>query len=227
MKSIAANYQSVVEKIELAELARKSKGRPTLLLAVSKQQPLDKIKALLNLGQQDFGENYLQEALPKIAAFKEHTPAPIWHYIGQIQSNKTRLIAENFSYVHSVASEKIATRLSEQRPKNLPHLKLLIQINISQEPSKSGIIKESALRLAEHIMSLKNVLLCGLMALPAPNSPVSVYEEMVALKEQWVQLGIAVPWLSMGTTFDYEQAITSGANLVRVGTALFGERKKP
>ena len=163
MSDIKENIKNIKNNIKKIEENLKLEKNSVKLLAVSKTQSIDNIKEAYNSGQQDFGENYLQEALPKLASF----PSPDWHFIGAIQSNKTKDIAQNFDWVHSVDSLKVAKRLSDQRPMCLNPLKVMIQINISEESGKAGLPPEATLKLASEITALPNLWLQGLMVIPA------------------------------------------------------------
>jgi pyridoxal phosphate enzyme (YggS family) len=208
------------------------------LLAVSKTKPISMIETALRLGQTDFGENYLQDALEKIAAFKDQGSLssvphkPIWHYIGAIQSNKTKPIAEHFDWVHTVSSRKVARRLSEQRPSNLAPLKIMLQVNIDNEPTKSGIRPEELHELISVIEPLPGVSLRGLMAIPAPSKELESqrlpFQALRELKEDCLshfpnELK-CFDHLSMGMTADLDAAVAEGTTWLRIGTAIFGAR---
>jgi pyridoxal phosphate enzyme (YggS family) len=202
-----------------------------LLIAVSKTHTADKVAQAYQAGQRHFGENYVQECSEKIAALKSSCPDIIWHFIGPLQSNKTRIIAEQVDWVQSIDRLKIAERLSSQRPNHLPPLQVLVQVNISGELTKSGVDPSDALRLCEQILALPNIELRGLMAIPEPgSSPQSLpelYELFQAIRNH---LGSTVQFdtLSMGMSDDLEAAIQAGSTMVRIGTAIFGQRiKKP
>lgn len=197
------------------------------LLAVSKTFGADAIRALAALGQTAFGESYVQEALLKQAQLAE---VPLeWHFIGPIQSNKTRPIAEHFSWVHSVDRIKVAERLSVQRPADLPPLQVCIEVNVSDEPSKGGIALAELSTLADAVAGLPRIRLRGLMAIPAPSDEIAVQRRAFRrVREALDELnarGHALDTLSMGMSADLEAAILEGATIVRVGTVLFGERK--
>ena len=204
------------------------------LLAVSKTFPITDILRFHACGQTAFGENYLQEALDKITQLADHpnalgeTPAIEWHFIGPIQSNKTKSIAENFSWVHSVDRLKIAERLSSQRPAHLPPLNVLVQINTSGEESKSGTTPEQAIGLCKAISTMKNLRLRGLMALPSnTDNTEKLKAEFLQCKSLFDELnaeGLNMDTLSMGMSADLELAIECGSTCVRVGSALFGAR---
>jgi pyridoxal phosphate enzyme (YggS family) len=192
---------------------------------VSKAQPPANVRLLAELGQRHFGENYLQEALPKIAALQDL--ALSWHFIGHIQSNKTAEIARQFDWVHTVERVKIAQRLSDQRPQELPALNVCIQVNISAEATKSGAAPEALERLLAAVAELPRLKLRGLMAMPMPETDFArqmlpfrrVAELLARYRERY-----GLDTLSMGTTADMEAAIAAGATIVRIGTALFGPR---
>lgn len=198
------------------------------LLAVSKTHPAALIREAYELGQRDFGENYLQESLAKISELAD-MPDIVWHFIGPIQSNKTRDIAEHFQWVHSVDRLKIAQRLSDQRPAHLPPLNICIQVNVSKECSKSGVALSELPALVMQIQQLPNISLCGLMAIPAPeDDPEKQRAPFKVLREAMEQLnqqhGLHLDTLSMGMSDDLEAAIAEGSTMVRIGTALFGRR---
>ncbi len=214
-------------------MAEQRYGRPAgsvALLAVSKQQPATAIAEVAAAGQTRFGENYLQEALPKMAALAEGEQAELeWHFIGPIQSNKTRLIAENFAWVHSVDRLKIAQRLSMQRPGELEPLNLCLQVNISGEASKSGVEPAELAELAMAVAALPRLRLRGLMAIPAPCDDFAEQRRACARLREWQEQlagsGLLLDTLSMGMSDDLEAAIAEGATLVRIGTAIFGPRQ--
>jgi len=199
------------------------------LLAVSKTRSAADVRAAVAAGQRAFGENQLQDAQPKIAALGNADLE--WHFIGPIQSNKTRAIAEQFSWVHSVDRVKIAKRLSEQRPAGLPPLNVCIQYNVSGEQSKAGITGAELAAVASEISALPRLKLRGLMAIPAPNPNYLEQRAVFALvREALAQLtahGYQLDTLSMGMTDDMEAAIAEGATMIRIGTAIFGARAKP
>ena len=200
------------------------------LLAVSKLQMAEKIRTLHDTGQRAFGENYVQEAVDKIAEFAAVPQyADIeWHLIGPLQSNKTRVVAEHFQWVHSVDRLKIAERLSAQRPARLPPLNICIQVNISGETSKSGLAPAEVAAVARAVAALPRLRLRGLMAIPEPAADFEAQRvPHRALHDLWAALrtqGLALDTLSMGMSADFEAAIAEGATLVRVGTAIFGAR---
>ena len=188
------------------------------LIAVSKTRSTAEIQEAVNAGQVHFGENYLQESLDKISFFKERNL--IWHFIGPIQSNKTALIAENFDWVHSVDRLKIAKRLSDQRDPGLGELNILIQINIDQEQSKSGLLLNNVDEIISEVNDLPNISLRGFMCIPSPKNSANSFSEMANLISKYPFLDS----LSMGMSSDLELAIERGATLVRVGTDIFGQR---
>lgn len=201
------------------------------LLAVSKQQSIAKIQTAIDAGYTAFGESYLQEALPKIEHFKKTPHSLTWHFIGPIQGNKTKKIAENFDWVQSVDSMKIAKRLNDQRPEHLPPLNICLQINISDEPTKSGIQVNDLFTLAEFCKTLPRITLRGLMAIPAPQSNFDdqrkVFHALRLLFDALNEKNFSLDTLSMGMSNDMEAAIAEGSTMVRIGTALFGTRIIP
>lgn len=221
MKAMADNLQAVRDRIGRAAKAARRDAKAVSLLAVSKTHPAARIAEAYAAGQRAFGENYVQEALEKMAAL----PALEWHLIGPLQSNKTRLAAERFQWVQSVDREKVARRLSEQRPGGLPPLNVLIQINVSGEGTKSGIAIGEVLALAKSIEALPRLRLRGLMAIPEPGAAPERYREAREAYER-LRHEFDVDTLSMGMSEDLELAIAEGATLVRVGTAIFGERRR-
>jgi pyridoxal phosphate enzyme (YggS family) len=226
MTTIASNLQAVRAAIASAAVDCGRADRDIELLAVSKNFPADAIRAAYHAGQHRFAENYVQEALDKMDEL--HDLPLEWHFIGPIQSNKTRAIAENFSWVHSVDRLKIAERLSAQRPENLPPLQVCLQVNISDEASKSGVTPAQAGELAMQIARLPRLTLRGLMAVPAPSEDVATQRTAFAalrtLRDQLNRQGMQLDTLSMGMSHDYSAAIAEGATLLRIGTAIFGNR---
>lgn len=196
------------------------------MLAVSKAFPIEAIRACADLGQRAFGENYLQEALAKIEATADRGFE--WHFIGPIQSNKTRPIAEQFSWVHTIDRLKIALRLSEQRPWELPPLNVCLEVNVSGEASKHGVAVAQVAELATAVAALPRLNLRGLMAIPAPASELEAqrkpFRMLREIKESLAGRGLRLDTLSMGMSADMEAAIAEGASIVRVGTAIFGRR---
>lgn len=226
MGTIASALQAVHDRIAQAAAAAGRNPSEVALLAVSKTWPAERVREAHLAGQSAFGENYLQEALRKMAALPD---LPLeWHFIGPIQSNKTRLIAERFAWVHSLEREKLAERLSQARPVNLPPLNVCVQVNVSGEAAKSGVSPEEAPQLARFVARLPRLKLRGLMAIPEFTPDLAVlrarFRMLRKLKEQLCAEGMALDTLSMGMSGDLEAAIAEGATIVRVGTAIFGER---
>jgi pyridoxal phosphate enzyme (YggS family) len=223
MSTIADNIAQVRSRIRAAEQAAHRDEHSVQLLAVSKTKPAQALREAYADGLRDFGENYLQEALGKQA---ELTDLPlIWHFIGPIQSNKTRAIDEHFDWVHSVDRLKIAQRLSEQRPADLPPLNICIQVNVSGEDSKSGCTAADLPALASAISALPRLKLRGLMAIPEPTEERAAQDAaFAAVQRLQADLKLPLDTLSMGMSHDLESAIAQGATWVRIGTALFGAR---
>jgi PLP dependent protein len=226
--SIQQNFQVVRNRIQAACERTGRDAREVQLLAVSKTFSADAVRAASLCGQHAFGENYVQEGINKVVSLNTITPQLEWHFIGPLQSNKTADVAQHFDWVHGIDRLKIAQRLSDQRPAELPPLQVCIQVNISAEDSKSGVAPQDVLPLARSIAALPRLKLRGLMALPAPAANESAQrvpfrhlrELLLTLKHD----GLAVDALSMGMSADLEAAIAEGATIVRVGTALFGAR---
>lgn len=210
MTSIADNLQAI-------------RGRlgPVILLAVSKGQSADAVRQAAAAGQKAFGENYVQEGLEKMNAL----PGLEWHLIGPLQSNKTRVVAERFDWVQTVATEKVARRLSEQRPASLAPLNVLIQVNVSGESTKSGVAPGEVGSLSRSMKDLKGIRLRGLMAIPEPGADRSRYAEVKKIFDQ-LKDEFALDTLSLGMSDDMDVAIAEGSTMVRIGTAIFGVRKK-
>ncbi|MGN5593075.1 YggS family pyridoxal phosphate-dependent enzyme [Stutzerimonas nitrititolerans] len=226
MSTIANNIAKVAARIREAAQAVGRDPDTVGLLAVSKTQPAEAIREANGAGLSDFGENYLQEALEKQARLADL--ALTWHFIGPIQSNKTRAIAEHFDWVHSVDRLKIAQRLSEQRPTELPPLNVCLQVNVSGEASKSGCAPQDVAELARTIATLPNLRLRGLMAIPEPtNDRAEQHAAFARLRQLQQALALELDTLSMGMSQDLEAAIAEGATWVRIGTALFGARAYP
>ena len=236
MTTIASRLQAVKARIsEAARAAGRSPGEITLV-AVSKTFPPQAIADACAAGQTDFGENYAQEGIEKIAALfdllRQHNASPerplLWHYIGPIQSNKTRAIAEHFDWVHGIDRAKIAERLSASRPDDKPPLQVCIQVNVSGEASKSGVAPDAVLGLAQTIMRLPRLRLRGLMAIPEPTPDPALQRSRLrmlrGIGDELLRRGIELDTLSMGMSDDLEAAIAEGATMVRVGRAIFGER---
>ncbi|UUT12413.1 YggS family pyridoxal phosphate-dependent enzyme [Pseudomonas zeae] len=223
MSTIADNIQLVSSRIQAAVTAANRAENSVQLLAVSKTKPAQALREAYAAGLRDFGENYLQEALGKQLELAD-LPL-IWHFIGPIQSNKTRAIAEHFDWVHSVDRLKIAQRLSEQRPAELPPLNICIQVNVSGEVSKSGCTPADLPALAEAINALPRLQLRGLMAIPEPTEDRAEQDAaFAAVQKLQASLDLQLDTLSMGMSHDLESAIAQGATWVRIGTALFGAR---
>ena len=227
MTTIAANLQAVRDRIARAARDAGRAASDITLIAVSKTFPAGKIAEACAAGQRAFGENYVQEAVEKITLLS-HLPLE-WHFIGPIQSNKTRAIAGHFHWVHSMEREKIAVRLNEARPAGLPPLNVCIQVNVSGEGSKSGVAPGEELALARAIIALPRLRLRGLMAIPEPTPDIGRQRRRFALlrgiRDRLAAAGIALDTLSMGMSDDLEAAIAEGATMVRVGTVIFGQRK--
>jgi PLP dependent protein len=226
--ALQARLESVRERIHKA---CEQAGRPAdsvQLVAVSKTFSAEMIRLAAQSGQRHFGENYLREATEKITDLASAGFQLVWHFIGPIQSNKTRSIAEHFQWVHSIDREKIAVRLSGQRLAGAPPLQVCIQVNVSGEASKSGVAAEQLPGLAQAVYRLPRVRLRGLMAVPEPTRDAALqrrrFAELRRLKDELTAGGIPLDTLSMGMSADLEAAIAEGATLVRVGTAIFGER---
>jgi pyridoxal phosphate enzyme (YggS family) len=228
MRSIHENLQAVRERVVHAVAAAGRAPGSVTLLAVSKTHPPAQVEQAMDAGQAAFGENYVQEALDKMDALAARRAE--WHLVGPLQSNKTRPVAARFAWVHSIESEKVARRLSEQRPAALPPLNVLIQVNVSGEASKSGVAPDAAVPLALAVASLPGLRLRGLMAIPEPTADLSLQKNRFAkvrtIFEEIKSRGIPVDTLSMGMSDDMEAAIAEGSTMVRIGTAIFGQRKK-
>jgi pyridoxal phosphate enzyme (YggS family) len=226
MTTIAARLQAVRSRIDAAAMTGGRSPVDIRLIAVSKTFPPAAIAEAHAAGQVAFGENYLQEAVGKMAALSGLRLE--WHHIGPIQSNKTRQIAEQFHWVHGVDRLKIAERLSSSRPASLPLLQICIQVNVSDEESKSGVRPDEVLSLAKAVSPLTGIRLRGLMAIPEPTPDIGLqrsrFRLLRQLRDDIVSRGVALDTLSMGMSDDLESAIAEGATLVRVGRAIFGER---
>lgn len=226
MTTIASNLQAVRNAIAAAAAGNGRQTSEIRLLAVSKTFATDALREAYAAGQACFAESYVQEALGKIAALRDL--AIEWHYIGPIQSNKTRAIAENFMWVHSVDRLKIAERLSEQRPAHLPPLQVCLQVNISGEDSKGGVAPDVVDALAHAVAELPNLKLRGLMTVPAPGHNIAVqrlpFAKLRELRDRLNRQGLQLDTLSMGMSDDFAAAIAEGATMVRIGTAIFGNR---
>lgn len=226
MPDVARNINLVRARIRAAAQACGRDPGEIALLAVSKGQPRTAIETALRADQHLFGENYLQEALVKISALEGREVS--WHFIGALQANKTRAVAERFAWVHTVNRERIAHRLSEQRPARLPPLNVCIEVKLSDEPAKHGVTPAELPTLAANIARLPNLRLRGLMTIPAvahdPQQQRIPFRRLRELRDQLNAQGHALDTLSMGMSDDLEAAIAEGATLVRVGTAIFGPR---
>ena len=226
MKSLHEQLQQVRRQIAAAERQFGREAGSVKLLAVSKTRSHADILSLAQLGQLDFGENYVQEALGKI---RQLTGQPLtWHFIGPVQSNKTRQIAGHFHWIHSVDRIKIANRLNAARPSGLPPLNICIQVNVDAEPGKAGVAMDEAGQLARQVLPLSRLRLRGLMALPALSNDFTAqrlaFAKLRDLYDRLISAGYPLDTLSMGTTNDMPAAIAEGATLVRIGAALFGPR---
>jgi len=228
MTSISSNLQAVRRRIDAAARAAGRTGEEIALLAVSKTWPAECVREAAAEGQIAFGENYVQEGGEKIAML--HELALEWHFIGPLQSNKSRMVAEKFSWIHSVDRLKLAQRLSQQRPAALAPLNVCIQVNVSGEQSKSGIEPGQAPALAKEVAALPGLRLRGLMGIPEPSDDERVlrarFRELRLLRDQLNAIGLSLDTLSMGMSEDMELAIAEGATIVRVGSAIFGARNR-
>ena len=226
MTAIVSNLQAVHIAIEQALQSAMRGTADVKLLAVSKTFPAPSVREAYEAGQHEFGESYVQEALGKMATLSDL--AIVWHYIGPVQSNKTRDIAENFAWVHGVDRLKIAQRLSEQRPTGMPALNICLQVNVSGEASKSGVVPQEVVGLAQEVSKLPNLKLRGLMAIPAPIDDEVAQRKPFAhlrqLSQEIGEQGIVLDTLSMGMSHDFVAAIKEGATIIRIGTAIFGKR---
>lgn len=229
MTTISNALQATIRRITEAARAAGRSETDIRLLAVSKTFPAEAIGEAAAAGQHAFGESYLQEAMAKMEALGDLDIQ--WHFIGPIQSNKTKTIAEHFSWVHSVDRAKIADRLSASRPENLGDLQVCIQVNVSGEATKSGVLPEDAIALARHISQLPRLRLRGLMAIPEPTQDVGLqrkrFRQVRELFDEMNAAGLDMDTLSMGMSDDMESAIAEGATIIRVGTAIFGTRHYP
>ncbi len=228
MTMIEKNLQTVQARLAVACRSAGRERREVSLLAVSKTFGIDAVKQACAAGQTAFGENYIQEAVQKITALRHLNLQ--WHCIGAVQSNKTRLVAEHFDWVQTVDRLKTAQRLSEQRPAHLPPLQICIQVNADGGATKSGVLPQDALALAQQVAALPNLRLRGVMSIPepAPNfaAACAVFASIKAVFDDLKAAGLALDTLSMGMSADLEAAIQSGSTMVRVGTAIFGGRAK-
>jgi pyridoxal phosphate enzyme (YggS family) len=226
MTAIVSNLQAVHLAIEQALQSAKRGAGTVKLLAVSKTFPASALCEAFEAGQNEFGESYMQEALSKIATLRDL--AIVWHFIGPVQSNKTRDIAENFAWVHGVDRLKIAQRLSDQRPADKPALNVCLQVNVSGEASKSGVAPQEVAELAREVAKLPRLKLRGLMAIPAPADDEAAqrkpFAQLRELSQEIVSQGNVLDTLSMGMSHDFVAAIKEGATIIRIGTAIFGKR---
>lgn len=226
MTTIALNLQAVKARIVAAAQAAGRDPSSVKLLAVSKTWPAASVRDAMSAGQQAFGENYVQEGVAKITDC--HDAALEWHFIGPLQSNKTRVVAEHFNWVHSIERDKIARRLSEQREAHLPPLNVCLQVNVSGEASKSGVAPVEVEALADAVADLPQLRLRGLMCIPEPSADESLQRARFALlrdlQDKLIARGHGLDTLSMGMSDDLEAAILEGSTLVRVGSAIFGAR---
>lgn len=227
MIGVTENLALIKDLLALSAKQAEREPDAVKLLAVSKKQPLSSILAAADAGQRDFGENFVSEGLEKIEQTRDL--GLTWHFIGHLQSNKTRPVAEYFDWVHTVDKLKTAQRLSTQRPASMAPLNICLQVNIDGETSKSGVLPDAVAALAEGCATLPNLRLRGLMCLPAIREQFDEqrvpFAALRMLAEELSQRGIALDTLSMGMSGDYRAAISEGATIVRIGTALFGERK--
>ena len=228
MPDLDHNLVAVQQRIALAAQLASRDPRSVTLLAVSKTFPAEDVRAAHAAGQHAFGENYVQEALTKIETLADLRASLEWHFIGPLQSNKTRPVAENFDWVHSVDRLKIAQRLAEQRPAHLPPLNVCLQVNVSGEASKAGVSPAEAAEVAHAIAALPQLRLRGLMSIPEPAETIDAqrvpHRQLRELFERLRADGLELDTLSMGMSSDLEAAVLEGATIVRVGTAIFGAR---
>lgn len=228
MATIANNIQQVQRRIAAACAAAQRPVQSVTLLAVSKTQEASAVRDAFAAGQRAFGENYVQEALDKMVALADLRPQIEWHLIGPLQSNKTRVVAERFDWVHSLDRLKVAQRLSDQRPAHLPPLDVCLQVNVSGEASKSGVAPVDVPGLARTVAALPRLRLRGLMAIPEPAGDFEAqrapHRLLHELQQVLVRDGLPLDTLSMGMSADLEAAVAEGATLVRIGTAIFGTR---
>ena len=231
MNTVQDNLLNI--KNEIAEIAKKCERDPNTiqLIAVSKTKPVEQVIEAINAGQLAFGENYVQEGVEKIQYFEKNMPNNdlIWHFIGPLQSNKSKLVAEHFDWMHTIDRLKIAQRLSDQRPNHMAKLNVLIQVNISQEASKSGVKPEEVADLVKQIVTLPNLNLRGLMAIPEIENDydkqLNVFTKMQQLLQSLQKDYPFMDTLSMGMSGDMQAAIVAGSTMVRIGTAIFGARQ--
>jgi pyridoxal phosphate enzyme (YggS family) len=230
MATIAANIQQVRARIAQACAAAQRPVQSVTLLCVGKTFPADVVREAVAAGERCLGENYVQEGIDKIAALAAWRARIEWHLIGPVQSNKTRAVAEHFDWVQSVDRLKVAQRLSQQRPAHLPPLQVCLQVNVSGEPTKSGLAPEAVPALAHAVAGLPRLRLRGLMAIPEPAGDIESerrpHRTLRTLFEQLGSEGLALDTLSIGMSDDLEAAVLEGATLVRIGSAIFGQRAR-
>jgi PLP dependent protein len=228
MTDLARNLEAVQQRIAAAARNAGRDPHSVALLAVSKTFPAEDVRAAHAAGQRAFGENYVQESVEKIEALADLRASLEWHFIGPLQSNKTRPVAERFDWVHSVDRLKIAQRLSEQRPAGMAPLNVCLQVNVSGEATKSGVSPQEAAQVAREIAALPNLRLRGLMSIPEPESTLDAqrapHRKLRELFDALRASGLALDTLSMGMSADLEAAVLEGATIVRIGTAIFGAR---
>jgi len=224
---LAARYSQVCSAVGVAGKRFSRPDGSVTLVAVSKTRSADEVRAVASLGQRDFGENQVQEAVDKIRLLADI--ALSWHFIGAIQSNKCRDIAANFDWVHSIDRFKIARRLSQMRPQSRGPLNLFLQVNLQEEQTKSGVTADNVEDLANSVLALPHIRLCGLMAIPKPvtdfDAQRRVFRRLFELQDHLRSKGLPLDCLSMGMTDDMDAAIAEGATHVRIGTAIFGSRQ--
>jgi len=225
-QTLANNWAKTRQRIASAATRCGRLSDSVGLVAISKGHPASALRALAGFGQRDFGENYLQEALPKRA---ELADLPLtWHFTGQLQANKTRPVAEHFQWVHTLDRERIAVRLNDQRPHYAPPLNICLQVRLADEPGKGGVRPDETLTLARSVATLPKLKLRGLMCIPPPRDSFeeqrALFEELAACQRRLIDAGLALDTLSMGMSADLEAAVAAGATWVRIGTALFGQR---
>ncbi|WAC73315.1 YggS family pyridoxal phosphate-dependent enzyme [Roseateles sp. SL47] len=231
MATISENIQQLRARMALACEQASRPVHSVTLLVVTKTFPAEDVRAAFEAGETRFGENYVQEGVDKIAALADLRSQVQWHMIGPLQSNKTRVVAEQFDWVHSVDRLKIAQRLSDQRPEHLPPLQICLQVNISGEASKSGLTPAEVPDVARAVVALPRLHLRGLMAIPEPAQTLEErrqpHRALAGLMQQLQAEGLALDTLSMGMSADLEAAIQEGSTMVRVGSAIFGQRQRP
>lgn len=224
---LSQRFEDARKRIASATTQWGRKPGSVQLVAIGKGHAADALRTVAGFGQRDFGENYLQEALPKMQALQDLSL--VWHFTGQIQSNKTRPIAEHFAWVHTVDRERIAVRLNDQRPAHATPINVCIQVSLEDEPGKGGVDPQDVAALAGRIVGLPRLRLRGLMTVPPPRESFdeqkALFDRMSVLLRGLNEKGFGLDTLSMGMTHDLEAAIAAGATLVRVGTAIFGERQ--